>query len=1177
LDALLNEIFGPQLATLGAALKAVVLLLSLPFYYFILFAMGTYLFFRSSRLRIEQRHHIDLLLKEFPALEQRYPTRRPAQASERSGGDRRPAAPVQESEDQADIAEVSREPSDPTDAVDSSGSAPAADQPEQERPAPEELRGSKEAIWRIAIHDAPLMILSAAIVISVLTLLSLLEPAIGGDPLARLTGTLFGGDGASFWNRFFFGPSSFIVPTLLYSILGALGLAILPGMLSRLLSLEWHHLEPHTWRGRIVKRLWRRLCFVNLSRLDGSVGHWLVWLLGGHVVFLIAADFLALYNGFRLPPAMLAGAHLLPVAMPRLFAQVWSSPIDFSRPPGRGGPHLEPDELAAHLARPEYLGDFDADGGTTVRELHTVLMDPANPVRHRSENLPRRMEQALEASNRPDLAPFLAAAVDALFDRGTSLVLSGPEGSGRDIVTTACSLEAAFRGMSSLLLVRTRQDAARVVRQLRELSRAYPAAAYYTAVEATDESLYEIRELADRVVVLVADLQSFDRIAEHNSYLGFFWQRLGFAALVGLDETTPQERAELPFLTTRLVRCGGSPGTNVPLLMSVLDGAHLDHASFSRILHQEFESLPLGYAWPTRIRLFELPRPGRDAVAVDRDLTVAHRFAAGLADAGYSRFFLSIGGASRASLQKLDLAGACTRVDALIDDSVVVSLVELRPETFFTQVSKIRELSRWSPTDQHLCFLLPPVDGFGAWMQSHLDDYLQFRRDSLTPLLIPGHDNVILQRKHMLRSVLERPASPADLDRMFGAGPTEGLLQEIRRGDEELPRELELVVDPLHGELARFSAPPEGHLPGTSAGRGAIRVGPDTGSVTIRCRDLGLERQVDAQRLGQIFWPARVFDLDGRRLRVRERRPATSGVVECDPEPEELRTYKIRRLFITGSRDIRLTSDHVYDRDGIGIYRALLDFRETIVGYRTWKGRDLVEESTYGVGAQVVNEFTADAVVLFFPGLDPETVHLAAHVFKRYLKLVCGDDDDVIDATHGCFEPFSKGVSDYRYHDVTILDNVPGGTGICDLVTPELVRKVAAMVVEMDEEGAAWYQIQDCHATRLGKFDSVPPDAAPDSDRPPAVRLIDYMRRVVLAEERTSDDEPLDYSLGLWIEDPPPSTAEDTTEPAPASGEVPTPEEEEPEAALTPSARMIERVYADAERIGRPARKRSEE
>lgn len=1175
MNNLLTDAFGNGLNDLSHVLQAAAVLCAFPGYLFLLFTIGVFLFFVGRRLRIEPGRHVDLLLGEFPALKARYgetvldargvAPRAGAQPSD-PGRDPGAATPDdQDLESEKDISAVSSEAAagapEPPETVDD------GDYGRFGRDFAAEVR-ARESIWQIAVHDAPLLILSAAMVTGAGLVLTLLTPSLDDDPLLNLLGRIPAGQGSFLLEHLLNGPSGFFLALVGYTLLGAMLLAWLPGRLYNWLSLEWLHVEPRSHRSRLARGLWRNLCFVNFHRLDGTVGKWLVLLLPVYLVALLAADLLAFYYSFALPPALLAAAHLFPAALPRMFASVWGSPLDFTRPPGRSGRRLEVDELPVHLSRREYLGS--ADGGEVVRLQDTVIQPAGNPVARRDADLPERMMHMLDLLGRRDLEPFLQHVIDSLLDQRLSLVLTGPKGSGRRTLAKLGAIEAAFHGISSLILLQTRQEALDLVEEFRALAHHFPAVDCFNVAYAGDNLLYEVRGMADEIDVLVCDMGTFDRVADHQDYLAIFWQRMDLAILLEVDEASPLVKIELPFLIRRMTALARNGARTLPVLISVLDGGREDQRSFTRLLCRRFTELPLGFAGDTRVDLLTLRDRGRDSLTFEDDLDLLTRFGSGLADAGYDRYFLNIGARSRAGLDRLDQAGWTNRAEDFADEPAVVSLVRLRPETFFNQVSEIRELSRACPSGHHICFLLPPRDGFEQWLHGRLPEFLRYRHDQVAPVLVPGQDNPLLQRKHLLRMILEGPQTPERIGELFGQPVLHELQAILDAGDKGAPGlPLKRKLHPIQGEMIHYDRGVNYPLPTTRSGEGAIAdPGDASPPVLVRCPELDLQRFIDHARQPIILWPGRVFQLCGERVRVQGL--PVDGVLECRPEPEDLRTLKIRQIFVLENRDIRLASDHVFADEGVGIYRARLRVKEVILGSRTWKGRDLVEESTFGIDGQVNAEMVCDSAVLFLPGLDPEAVHLIAHVMKRFLKLVIGDTDDVVDVAHNCFEPFSKGVADNLYHDVTILDTVPGGVGVCDLVTPVLLRKVAALVVTMQDEGIEWYRIQECTFPQLGKFDHVPPDAAPASDLTVAERVAAYCRTVILAEGRDEDQEPLDFTCNIWF----PETESDddhvdaAADAAPSSGPVLSGLQYA--AGYSPLLHdLLTKVYADAERIGR--------
>lgn len=1152
MNNLITDTFGSGLTEFAQVLEAVAALAIFPAYCLLLFAIGAYLFFRSRRLRIEHHHNVDLLLNEFPRLMNVY-----ADADEAEPSPTREVADPREEKfeeaEDSDIEQVAKK-----DEKTGTAQAPVTGKRGLSRDR------SREGVWRVTVHDAPLLVLSATIVSGLYLVLTLAAPGFGGDPLTQLIRRLPLGEEWALVRHLALGPNSFFLPLVLYTIIGGILLAILPGRLVHLLNMEWLHVEPFSRRSRLTRRIWRNLCFVNTHKLDGSVGKWLVLLIPFYLVTLFLADLFALYYGFLLPPALLAAAHLLPVALPRMFAPVWDSAIDFVRPPGSSLRRLAVEELPGHMSRKEYLGDLTNKAVVDLRE--TIVLPAANPITFHEGNLPKRLKYSLDQLGREDLEPFMAHAVDQLLGKRTSLVVSGPKGSGRRTLAKLAAIEAAFRGHSTLFLVRDRQEALTLVEEFQEMAHGFPAVSFFKITHAASNLLYEIKGFADEVDILVADVGSFDRAADHQDYLRLFWDRLDLAVILDADEVSPLIKMELPLLTKRITSLAGCGIRELPIMITVLDGAREDQKSFARLLCRRYVELPMGHAGEARIDFLTLSVKGRGNVTFESDLDLFARFGSGLADAGYGRYFLNVRPHMQGSLARLDQARWTTRAEDFAEEPAVVSLVRLQPETFFNQLSEIRELSRACPTGHHICFLLPASDGFEQWLHDHLGQIVKHRHDHLAPVLVPGTNNSILARKHILRAIQEGIRTPDDLAESFGRENVTRLINEVdgTPAGEKPPACRETHA--LYGEVLRLN--PDMARPGDSTRKpifGAV-AGPSAKESPVRvvCGELGLERFIDPDRQGSILWPDRVFTLQGERVRVQGR--ARDGVLTCVPETEDVRTLKIRQLFVTENRDISLASDHVFASEGIGIYRARLKVMEAILGYRTWKGHDLLRETTYGVDEQIINRFEAESAVLFLPGLDPEAAHLVAHLVKRYLKIVCGDTEDAIDVAHGCFEPFSKGVADNVYFDVTVIDNVPGGLGVCDLVTPELVRKIAAQTVTMHDAGAEWYDIHDCHYPRLVRFDQVHPDGSAASDLSTAERVVAYFRKVILAAEADEGHEPLDYSCNLWIPD-------GKSEPLYDEEPLDRTAFERPGlfAESAPLREMMSRVYADTNRIGRPA------
>ncbi|MBU8922640.1 MAG: hypothetical protein KOO63_12550 [Bacteroidales bacterium] len=1183
MNNLLNEIFGNGLNEIGEALQAAAVLWVFPVYIFILFAIGTYLFYLGRRLRIEQEQDIDLLLDEFPSLNARYGDigsdfEGKSGSSAEPDKDEEPGVIIEE-DDNPENAEIDRDIEEVTGIGSGNGQPLNQDNNIEDNDSETDKRFSsaglrdKEGMWQIAVHDAPLLVISLIIVAVIYAVISLfIERAVGADPLSLLLQRTPAGPIPEPISRFLFGSRSFFLPMVLYTILGGILLVILPRQVYRIFNLDWLHVEPFSRRSRIARRTWRVLCFVNYNRLDGSTKKWLVILVPVYVLFLLVSDLLAIFFSLYLPPAFLAAAHLFPVVLPRMFAPVWGSRIDFTRSPMKTGRKIEVEKLPEFLSDKRYLGTGGDDSAIKYRE--TIHQNAGNAVPVPDAELSDRMKDSLELFGRRDIEAFLCHALEKLLSEKLSLVVNGPRGSGREVVGILCSIEAAFRGGSSLILVRNADQAAKLIRRLEAFSNHYPAVQCFNIEYAGSEHLFEVKGTADKIDILVADLGSFDRIADHENRLSLFWTRMDLAIIFETDESSPLIKAEIPFIIKRMTSLAGKQPADLPVMVSVLDGAREDQRSFNRLLSREFVELPLGYAGGSRIDLMTMGNRGRDSLNFKDDLDLLTRFGSGMADAGYEKFYLSIGPRAKANLDSLDLARWTTRAEEFAEESVVVSLVRLLPETFFTQVSEIRELSRACTTGHHICFMMPPRDGFEQWLHDHLGEFLQYRHNQVSPVLLPGIDNPILNRKQMTRLILEKPQPVDRIAELFGKRALEDLLISLKaecKGKEEQP--VQIINDPVYGKTFSYRRDTGYAIPVTRTVDGAVDdPDHDIPPIEVRCIELGIRRKIDPQRQLSILWPGRIFSLNGERVRVKGL--PIKGVLECYPEPEDLRTLKIRQIFILENKDITLASDHIFSEEGIGIYRTRMKIKEVILGYRTWRGQDLIEESLYGIEGQITSEMEVDASVLFFPGLDSESAHLIAHVLKRYLKMVCLDTEDVIDVTHNCFKPFSRGVAENLYYDVTIIDNVPGGLGVCNMIEPVLIRKIAALIVSMHEEGAEWYRIQDCFFPRLGKFDHLPPDPSPEMDITIADRVVEYFKKVVLARDPEADEEPLDFGCNLWIDG---SEDEETMEGIEtALGKEVTEYSSDTEADGSewsdPKSELMSKVYADANRIGRPGK-----
>jgi len=494
-------------------------------------------------------------------------------------------------------------------------------------------------------------------------------------------------------------------------------------------------------------------------------------------------------------------------------------------------------------------------------------------------------------------------------------------------------------------------------------------------------------------------------------------------------------------------------------------------------------------------------------------------------------------------------------------DEVVLSLVCLRPETFFRQLAEIRELSQSCAGGRHLCFIMPPVDGQEEALHQQIVPLLKRQGDMLAPVLYQAWTNTLLEGKHLLGAIADGVQEEKRLRDCFGDVAIDGLLGRAHAG--QVPVE-HLDADALRP--ARFVARPART---SQAGNQTAMARPVAGALDVQpvrvvCRELGLEGLMDKQRQPSVLYPGRIFSLEGQRVRVAGQ--PQNGLLVCVPEALDKSTTKIRKVVVRGDQDISLAEDHIFNSHGIGILHTQVDVREQIIGCRTWSWfrEEPLQESLYGAGNEVRADYRAHAAVIFLPGVTEQKAHLFAHMLKRYLKLVTGDTADQLDVAHGCFEPFSKGVQDYMYRDVTVLDSVPGGSGLCQLVTPDLLRRLAAHLKALHESGARWSHIRDCQAIQRVHFSGVDPMAeGPSLDT--ATDLVDFLETMLLTPE-DRDIDAIDYSCNLWTPGPRQDSLPGYSAPNRATSEQVS-EAYSAEAEDAPMRELLWRVHADVNRL----------
>lgn len=1217
MNNLLSQTMGQGLDNMASAFQAVLALLLLPAYWVMLAALGAFLYFHSRRLRVEPVH--DIRLRVDPALSQ---SAREGQAKQRRGLFNKQVATSQ----------GTQESHENTASVQGKSSAlnrqdPLAEGAEQGLLA--NPGGSQEGLPPISIHDAPLLILAGALVLGLAFALTLLT-ATTGDPLTSLLG---GSEARNGLMRFLV-PSerNSFLPMVLYTVAGGLLLVVLPLILKGLMSLEWVHTEPTSPRTRRLKRMWRSACMVDFHRLDGSVETWLTPLLPIYVLLLFFADVTSLYLSLAMPPAIMAAAHLLPVSLVRLFGPVWGMRVRWERkerdiqrriPVGSLVDHLWQDQFLGTLLvkpiskAPQEAAEAPAQGAETAfadaaaspatspaateagapatdggagdgegeeepppprpREdqpplIQQLQLPATNPVSLHDSDLPTRLEHGLALLQRRDLAPFLAHALRQLFEDSCSVVLSGPQGSGRTELLLLCALEVALRGGSTLIVVNDRRQTRRLMEDLEWLAGEYPAFRLVHAQAADGAAMRNVDKDTLLLDILVVDLTSIEGITNQPQRLDAFWARLDLVVMPEVDEASPLTRLEFPYLLSHITALSSREPDRLPVLVSVLAGGWKEYGDLSFLLQRPHVEIPLGGAVasrltlipfkPLRLRVEDLvddedrqrqnlvdpllnqalepiAEPAGTPVLIGEPAALPEKgsgeeyeapeqlvrravqeqdllpiFAAALAEAGYPRFYLSSATHPAMPATKQSKAAWSRRARDFTHDEVVISLVSLCPETFFRQLAEIRELSQSCVGGRHLCFLMPPVDGHEEALHRQIVPLLTQQGDMLAPVVGPAWTNPLLERKHLLGAILGGARDEHRLRTCFGDVAVSGLLERADAGAEPVVRQQDLLRDAyLEVDRTRMCGPTPPALEAAPVG-GALGPHP----VRVVCRELGLEGLIDAERQASVLYPGRIFCLEGQRVRVVGK--AHKGLLTCVPEPLDKSTTKIRQVVVRGDQDVSLSEDHIFNNHGIGILHAQVNVRELIIGCRTWSWfrEEPLQESLFGANAEVSTDYSAHAAVIFLPGVTERMAHLFAHMLKRYLKLATGDTADQLDVTHGCFQPFSKGVQDFHYLDVTVLDSVPGGSGLCQLVTPDLLRRLAAHVKALHESGARWSHIRDCQAPQRLNFASVDPTAeGPSLDT--ATDLVDFLETMLLKPE-DRDIDAIDYSCNLWTPEP---------------------------------------------------------
>jgi hypothetical protein len=1153
-----SSLFGEALGELAGVLSAIMSLMMLPGYYSVVLILGFWLFIAGKKARHSCGSTIDLNMDEFSNLRSHLSgidlpqkgwldkLRNPQHVSGLPAEDRGDIDDVLEAESKDSTNETASTDSDDDlensednaeSEADSSGSVENDDESDDEEGVEkggkenERIKSGsserysrmssqrhelKEFAWKIPIHDFPLYIMSSIIVI-VLLLLPAFISTSSNDPLLSLVSSLFS---TMMLPGFITKGLGLILTVTIYTILGAVAILVCSHLLFRWFQLEWLHLQPvSSTRFKRVYRIWTYCGIVNLYRLDQSTAFWLIPMLLMYIILIFILDVIAFYFQLDLHPTLLAAMHLLPITLPRMFDQLWPHPVVFKRQARAHNPECEPEELSEILMKDEYLGGLLGD--RVIEEISTINIPKKNPLFRETEESNSRIKHLLNYQKREDLLPYLQLVLKHIFTNADSVVLTGPLGSGRREVILSTAFETVFHGNSCLVLVEDIKHARKVEKELNDFAKAFPALHAFKILRGGDPILYEVEALAKRVDVLVCDFESLNQVIGNAKYLHYFIDRLGLVALLDIDNLNLQEKAELPLMIRRLQLFCDTPGSSLPILAAILDAARADHDSFFKLFHRNFVQIPLGYSGDVRICFYRIPQVERSSLGPYSDKSVLMRFGNALMDAGYPIFYRDIGAINPADIGRKDQANGTTDPRELTGRSVIISLVQLSSTTYIEQLSRIRELGRLSSTGQHFCFLICDDDGWNNWLLQNLSTLAGYRDDTLTPQFIPSGEANNLIMYHMIRSVLEMgKVTLEQLRNAFGQRALLILLDKLKSGNpgatpscvfSDAIRLIERVDDlPFGPHLQAIK-----HIE-TRLGRKRLDLDELRGHlIKLVCPELGIQKLVEAARQPIVYWPQRVFDFEGARARVSGK--PLDGILNCIPEPENLRTTKIRRLDIDVGQNLDLTDDHLFNRSGIGICSTELDITERISGYRTWRGSSLVLETVYNPELQVECKYRAQAVVIFLPGLTPDAAHLFAHLLRHYLMLILGQADELFDVAHGCFEPFSVAVNENKYHDVTLVEYIEGGIGIAEMITPVLLHKMAVFISELDTSNVAWWSVSNCHCTKLTRFDDVHSNSSDIVwDGTTAELLFEFLKTNILALGKDESVEELSFDNIVW-------------------------------------------------------------
>jgi hypothetical protein len=1138
------DLFSGGLTEFSEMISAVTSLMLLPGYYSMLLILGFWIFVAGRKARRSSSARIDLNMEEFVDLRARMsgsdeskrswlerlrkssnsrgmPADNRSDIEERLETDESDSGKKEEFEEE--IEEVPFEENGELE------DAETGDKGDEENAGPKmqhenarrysrmstEKEELKEFAWPLPIHDFPLYIMSV-IVVMIAMLLPALSETESVDPLFGLVSSLMA---TMLLPGFLTRGISLMLTVTVYTALGAIAIRILSRLIFRWLQLEWLHLQPpKSHRFEKVKRIWKYCGFVNLYRLDQSTALWLIPMLLMYILMIVALDIMAFYFHLDLQPTLLAAVHLLPIAMPRMFDQLWPHPVVFKRSPKGYKPSCEPEDLPEKIMGEEYLGELLE--GKSVEQVSFIDIPGTNPLTRDKEEPRSRLKHLLGYMGREDLASFLQIVLDNNFEKNNSVVVTGPLGSGRREIIQAATFETIFRGNSCLVLVENSKHARKFEAELQRYSKALPALRAFKILRGGDPVLFEVEAFAKRVDILVCDFESLNQVIGNADYLHNFFDRLGLITLLDLDSLDLREKTELPLIIRRIQLLCDTPDFKIPILAAILDAARADHDSFFKLFHRDFVQVPLGYAGDVRISFYRIPLPTRNSLGPYSDNSILMRFGSALMDAGYPIFFRDVGPINPADISKKDQAVGTDNARILSGSGVVISLVKLNPITYIEQLSRIRELGRLSNFGQHFCFLICDDDAWNSWLLQKISTLVGYRGKVLTPQLIPSGEAKHLSLHHLVRAVMELKAVKLEeLGAAFGQNVLLTLLDYIvdNKPSKQISDELAAVLDLI--EVAediprgKYLRPKEQLEAGFSRFRLDLQK-LDVSKLKIHCAELDLAKTVETRRQPMTYWPQKIFDFEGARVRIFGK--PVNGVVSCIPEPEELHTTKIRRLFIDAEQSLDLTRDHLFNKTGIGICRTVLDVTEEIKGYRTWRENSLVLETVYNSDEQSKCCYRAPVVVIFLPGLTADAAHLFAHLLRHYLMLILGQADEFFDVSHGCFESFSVAVSENKYHDVTLVEYVDGGIGIADMVTPVLIHKLAAFIDELDNDNVAWWRIHCCHSTKLTRFDNI--HTANDStwDGTTAELLMDFLRSDILAHGKSEEDDELSFDNIVW-------------------------------------------------------------